>query len=106
MGGQGVAIDSGENYRVVVRDSNDKLIIPPEARKYLEGLGEAYVRQLCSTPMRAPGYGLEWLAEIDEAQRKVDEARQKWTLIAAWIAAIFAVIGVVLMFVLWDHPRH
>jgi hypothetical protein len=104
--GRVVAIDSGENHRVVARDSNDKLIIPPEARKSLEKMGEAYVRQLCSTPMRCPGYGLEWLAEIDErnGKRNVLLAR-----IAAWgsIGAVFVgVIGIAVAIYLWDHPRH
>jgi hypothetical protein len=82
--------------------------IPPEDIKYFEDMGVARVRLVYA----ASGFGSppmifasQWLAEIDEAQRKVDEARQKWTLIAAWIAAIGTIVGIVVMFALWDHPR-
>jgi hypothetical protein len=48
----------------------------------------------------------EWLAELDEARQAKEMARSKSILIAAWIAAVGTIVGLILMFALWDHPRH
>jgi hypothetical protein len=103
ISGHAVAVDP---------DPNDLKSIPPEDRKRLEVMGEAYVRQVMSMPGGLPyPLGLSatrWLAEIDENTRKSEreaeernEAHQaeqsrlaKSTLRAAWIAAGLAAAGI------------
>jgi hypothetical protein len=57
-------------------DPNDLKSIPPEDRKRLEGMGEAYVRRVMSMPGGLPyPLGLSatrWLTGIDEEAREVD----------------------------------
>ena len=56
----------------------------------------------------------KWLAELDEAQRKRDEAQQaklpaqrsESTLKAAWIAAIAAIVAVAVTILAWIFPLH
>ena len=48
---------------------------------------------------------LIWLAKIDEVERKRNKVLTCSTLIAARIAAIGTIAGIVLMFALWDHSR-
>jgi hypothetical protein len=90
--------------------------IPQQDRTQFEGMGEEAVRQFCSANVwpRAPnGYpnatevsARIWLAEKDQ-ERQAKQARiTKSTLIAAWIAAIGTIVSIILMFALWDHPRH
>src|SRR5580700_10880239 len=85
------------------------MAIPPEERKYFDGLGEAQVRlQFGAIGFSYPrqNYAREWLAEIDEDRHTRNEALQteqtqvnKSTLKAAWIAA-YAAIGAVVVTVL------
>jgi hypothetical protein len=91
------------------------LPISSEQRKQFEGMGVEAVRQFCSGniwPSSPNGYphptkvsALIWLAEIDEVERKRNKTLTRSTLIAAWIAAIGTIVGIVVMFALWDHPR-
>jgi hypothetical protein len=94
-------------------DPNDLKSIPPEQRKRLEEVGEAYVRRVMSMAGGLPyPLGLSatrWLAEIDEKAREVDrkanerneahrleQARlNKSTQRAAWVAAIAGVGAIV-----------
>jgi hypothetical protein len=87
--------------------------ISPENRERLEEMGEPYVRQMCSGKEGFPHpfsvCAQAWLAERDDATRKRAEALQaeqtrfqteqtqlsKSTLRAAWIAASFAAVGVI-----------
>lgn len=89
--------------------------LAPRERKQFEELGESFVRQACNGnfwPNAQNGSihptkvsALIWLAEIDEIERKRNKTLTRSTLIAAWIAAIGTVVGIVVMFALWDHPR-
>ena len=84
-------------------------------RKQFEGMGVDAVRQFCigsvwpnaqdgsTHPMKVSA--LIWLAKIDEVERKRNKVLTRSTLIAARIAAIGTIAGIVLMFALWDHPR-
>jgi hypothetical protein len=100
-------------------DPNDLKSIPPEDRKRLEGMGEAYVRRVMSMPGGLPyPLGLSatrWLTGIDEEAREVDrkakernEAHQleqarlnKSTQRAAWIAAGLAGVSILVSVGLW-----
>jgi hypothetical protein len=90
-------------------DSGDLSGISPADRKRYEELGEAYVRQIANEggipqPLGFPAS--KWLAE-KEQERQAKQARiTKSTFIAAWIAAIGTIVGIIVMFALWDHPRH
>jgi hypothetical protein len=78
--------------------------IPPGDRKHLEEMGEPYVRFLVRAGNPVP-YGTVWLAELDEKYSKRSELLAK---IAAYgsIGAVFVgIIGIIVMFALWDHPR-
>ena len=90
--------------------------ISQQERTQFEGMGEEAVRQFCSgnlwTGSRngvvhpTEASGRIWLAEKDQ-ERQAKQARiAKSTLIAAWIAAIGTIAGIIVMFALWDHPRH
>ena len=93
-------------------DPEDLRSIPPEDRKRLEEMGEAYVRRVMSMPGGLP-YPLHisatrWLTEIDEEAKKRAEALQaeqmrfnKSTLRAAWIAAGAAIVGILVTVGLW-----
>jgi hypothetical protein len=74
------------------------MAISPEDRKYFEEIGELYVRRAMQMTDRFPfpfeHSAREWLAELDETQRPMREARQtKLTrqseskIRAAWITA-------------------
>jgi hypothetical protein len=97
--------------------------IPSEELEYFKQTGPHRVRLVFDTK----GFGSprqifagQWLAEIDEAARKSDEALQneqlrigQSTLNAAWIAVYVGlgavgvgVIGIAVAILLWRFPRH
>jgi hypothetical protein len=107
------------------------MAIPAEERKRFEDMGEARVRLEFNT--RAFGssalqiYAGEWLAGIDEANRKHRETERKSlfahqvketqrsesTLKATWIAVyvaigafIFSAIAVIISVLSWLYPHH
>src|ERR1700722_14030085 len=97
--------------------------ISKEDRQRLEQMGEALVR----LKARPPGFNhplqtsaLEWLGELDEAERTRNEASQASQIRtalsanrAAWIAAkaaivaaAIAIIGIIVTVLAWLFPRH
>jgi hypothetical protein len=87
--------------------------IPPEDRKLYEEKGEDYVRSTWGSGAARIPSARAWLAEIDEARRKADEARQakveqqsQSTLWAAWIAAGAVIVAVVIGILAWVFPLH
>jgi hypothetical protein len=92
------------------------MTISPEDRKRLEELGELQVRLIFMTTGFSSPFQIsarKWLAELDEAQRKRDEAQQaklaqqsESTLKAAWIAAIAAIVAVAFTILAWIFLLH
>jgi hypothetical protein len=79
--------------------------LTPDDRKNREHQGETHVRfRFAANGLNTPERDLdrEWLAEIDEVERKRTEALQteqtrfnKSTRLAAWIAAWAAIVGII-----------
>jgi CHASE3 domain sensor protein len=93
------------------------MTISPEDRKRLEELGELQVRLIFMTTGFSSPFQIsarKWLAELDEAQRKRDEAQQRAklaqqserTLKAAWIAACAAIGAIVVTILAWIFSLH
>lgn len=101
---------------VVVANPEGVMVIPPEDRKRLEELGEAYVRLQFNTIGFSSPFQIsarKWLADLDEAHLVRNEALQaKQTqqsespLKAAWIAAYAAIIAALVAIVAWIYPLH
>ena len=97
------------------------MAISPEQREWLKKMGPAKVRPYCSRGVCPPTWpgdhdsfaaaAVEWLGEVDEAQRKVDEALQakgmalaENTLKVAWFA-VYAALGAIVVGILaWIFP--
>jgi hypothetical protein len=85
------------------------MVITPERRKEFEELGEAQVWLKFRNRASGDAFqfdAVEWLAERQEAKRKVDEERSKSILWAAWIAAGAALAAVVIGIGAWLFPLH
>jgi hypothetical protein len=93
------------------------MAISSEDRKYFEEMGELYVRRAMQMSDRFPfpfeNSARAWLAERDEAQWPIREARQaKLTrqseskIRAAWIAALAAILAVIVSILAWTFPLH
>jgi hypothetical protein len=93
------------------------MAISSEDRQYFEEMGELYVRRAMQTSDRFPfpfeNSAREWLAERDEAQRPMREARQtKLTrqsenkIRAAWIAALAAIGAIAVTILAWIFLLH
>jgi hypothetical protein len=110
-----------DGSRTVVREEEVVLqrrmmAIPTEDRKYFEDMGEAAVRlQFDVSGFSYPrqNSARDWLAELEEAHRKRNEALQaeqmrmaQNTLNAAMIAAGAAIITVVISILAWVFPLH
>jgi hypothetical protein len=100
------------------------MAIPPEDRKRLEDMGEARVRLEFNTKAFGKSalqiFAAEWLAELDERDRKHAEALQaeqmrlmveqtrltKSANKAAWVAACVAIGAALVALLAWIHPIH
>jgi hypothetical protein len=94
------------------------MAISPEDEKYLEEMGEVYVRRVMQMtdgfPFPFGNSAREWLAELDETQRQMREARQakvaaeqsERTVRAAWIAALAAILALIVSILAWTFPLH
>jgi hypothetical protein len=94
------------------------MAISSEDRKYFEEMGELYVRRAMQMTDRFPfpfeNSAREWLAERDEAQRPIREARQAKVAAeqsesrvgAAWIAALAAILALIVSILAWTFPLH
>ena len=93
------------------------MAISSEERKYFEEMGELYVRRAMQMTDRFPfpfeNSAGEWLAERDEAQRPIREARQakaaeqsEKTLRAAWITAGAVFVTILVGILTWLFPLH
>jgi hypothetical protein len=88
------------------------MAISSDDRKYFEEMGELYVRRAMQMTDRFPfpfeNSAREWLAELDETQRPIREARQtKLTrqseskIRAAWITALVAIGAIAVTILAW-----
>jgi hypothetical protein len=93
------------------------MAISSEDRKHFEEMGELYVRRATQMTDRFPfpfeNSAREWLAERDEAQRPIREARQakaaeqsERTLRAAWITALATILALIVSILAWTFPLH
>jgi hypothetical protein len=93
------------------------MAISSEDRKYFEEMGELYVRRAVQMSDRFPfpfeNSAREWLAERDEAQRPMREARQakvaeqsERTLRAAWIAGGAVIVTILVGILTWLTALH
>jgi hypothetical protein len=93
------------------------MAISSEDRKYFEEMGELYVRRAMQMTDRFPfpfeNSALEWLAERDEAQRPMREARQakvaeqsESKIRAAWITALMAIGAIAVTILVWIFLLH
>jgi hypothetical protein len=94
------------------------MAISPEDRKHLEEMGELYVRQamqmIDTVPFPFRNSAREWLAELDETQRQMREARHQAELVeqsertvrAAWIVALAAILALIVSILAWTFPLH
>ena len=94
------------------------MTISPEDRKYLEEMGELYVRQamhmIDTVPFPFGNSAREWLAELDETQRQMREARHakeaaeqsERTVRAAWITAFAVILALLVSILAWIFPLH
>jgi hypothetical protein len=94
------------------------MAISPEDRKYLEEMGELYVRQamhmIDTVPFPFGNSAREWLAELDETQRQMREARHakeaaeqsERTVRAAWITAFAVILALLVSILAWIFPLH
>jgi hypothetical protein len=87
--------------------------ISPDDRKLFEEKGEDYVRLTWGGPAARHPAAKAWLAKLDEAKQKADEARDaeqravsQSTLRAAWIAAGAAIVAVLVGILTWLFPLH
>jgi hypothetical protein len=89
---------------------------PDEMRQMVEKQGaEKIPIQLITgnLPMNLAPYAIAWLAELDAAERLRNadfQASQTQTAsstkLAAWVAAVAAIVGVIITIVAWMHPIH
>jgi hypothetical protein len=94
------------------------MAISSEDRKHFEEMGELYVRRAMQLnddrfPFPFENSAREWLAERDEAQRPIREARQtkaakqsEMTLRAAWITAFAVILALIVSILAWTFPLH
>ena len=93
------------------------MAISSEDRKHFEEMGELYVRRAMHMTDRFPfpleNSAWEWLAERDEAQRPMREARrakvaaeQFGRIQAAWIAAGAGIVTILVGILTWLFPLH
>jgi CHASE3 domain sensor protein len=92
------------------------MAISSEDRKYFEEMGELYVRRAMRLNDRFPfrNSAREWLAELDETQRQMREARQakvvaeqsERTVRAAWITAFAVIVALIVSILAWAFPLH
>jgi hypothetical protein len=93
------------------------MAISSEDRKHFEEMDELYVRRAMHMTDRFPfpleNSAWEWLAERDEAQRPMREARrakvaaeQFGRIQAAWIAAGAGVVTILVGILTWLFPLH
>jgi hypothetical protein len=93
------------------------MAISSEDRKHFEEMGELYVRRAMQMTDRFPfpfeNSAREWLAERDEAQRPMREARKakaaeqsERTLRAAWISAGAGIVTILVGILTWLFPLH
>ena len=86
--------------------------ISSEDGKYFEEMGELYVRRAMQMtdrfPFRFENSAREWLAELDETQRPMREARQtklarqsESKIRAAWITALVAIGAIAATILAW-----
>jgi hypothetical protein len=99
-------------------DGSRVMAISPEDRKYLEEMGELYVRQamrmIDTVPFPFGNSAREWLAELDETQRQIREARHakeaaeqsERTVRAAWITAFAVILALLVSILAWTFPLH
>ena len=97
-------------------DGSRVMAISPEDRKYLEEMGELYVRRAMRLNDRFPfrHSACEWLAELDETQRQIREARHakevaeqsERTVRAAWITAFAVILALLVSLLAWTFPLH
>jgi hypothetical protein len=102
----------------VISTARAVMAISPEDRKYLEEMGELYVRRAMHMTDRCPfpfgNSAREWLAELDETQRQMREARQakvaaeqsERTVRAAWITAFAVILALIVSILAWAFPLH
>lgn len=96
---------------------------PQEIREMLEKKGASQIRLRLiagALPLRWFEHAVQWLAELDDAERSRSEASQASQMRtalsasrAAWIAAkaaivaaVIAIIGTVVTVLAWIFPRH
>jgi hypothetical protein len=93
------------------------MAISSEDRKYFEEMGELFVRRAMQITDRFPfpfeNSAREWLAELDETQRPMREARQskaaeqsERTVRAAWITAFAVILALIVSILAWTFPLH
>jgi hypothetical protein len=98
-------------------DGSRVMAISSEDRKYFEEMGELYVRRAMRLNDRFPfreNSAREWLAELDETQRKIREARHakevaeqsERTVRAAWITAFAVILALIVSILAWRFPLH
>jgi CHASE3 domain sensor protein len=97
-------------------DESRVMVISPEDRKYFEEMGELYVRRAMRLNDRFPfrNSAREWLAELDETQRQIREARHakevaeqsERTVRAAWITAFAVILALIVSILAWLFPLH